>query len=92
MSEFHAPAAPSMASPGLYRIRVQGILVPRWSDRVGGMSITTQTPEGGTAETILVGRLPDQAALSGVLSTLYDLGLPLLSVECLDTQWNRGQR
>ena len=89
MSEFHAPAAPSMASPGLYRIRVQGGLEPRWSNRVGGMSITTETPEGGTVETVLVGRLPDQAALSGVLSTLYDLGLALLSVECLNSQWKR---
>jgi hypothetical protein len=28
------------------------------------------------------GDLPDQAALVGVLRTLYDLGLPLLSVAC----------
>ena len=26
----------------------------------------------------------DQAALSGVLNTLYDLHLPLLNVECID--------
>jgi hypothetical protein len=30
----------------------------------------------------LVGRLADQAALHGVLATLYELGLPLLAVEC----------
>jgi hypothetical protein len=33
--------------------------------------------------TELVGRLTDQAALHGVLSALYELGLPLLTVECL---------
>jgi hypothetical protein len=34
--------------------------------------------------TVLAGHLADQAALSGVLNTLYDLHLPLLSVENLD--------
>jgi len=38
------------------------------------------TPETTTLE----GRLLDQAALTGVINTLYDLGLPLVSVECLD--------
>jgi hypothetical protein len=43
------------------------------------------TGEGDTPETTtLEGRLIDQASLNGVLSTLYDLGLPLVSVECLD--------
>jgi hypothetical protein len=34
--------------------------------------------------TILEGHLPDQAALSGILNTLYEMHLPLLSVENLD--------
>jgi hypothetical protein len=33
--------------------------------------------------TLLEGELLDQAALAGVLTTLYDLHLPVLSVECL---------
>lgn len=33
---------------------------------------------------MLVGYLRDQAVLSGVLNALYDLHLPLLSVESLD--------
>ncbi len=41
-----------------------------------------QRPDG-VAETVLTGEFQDQAALTGVLNTLYDLGLPLLSVECL---------
>jgi hypothetical protein len=36
----------------------------------------------GAPETELRGRLLDQAALFGVLLTLYDLGLPLLAVAC----------
>ena len=38
----------------------------------------------GARETALVGWLADQAALFGVLNTLYGLHLPLLSVEYLD--------
>jgi hypothetical protein len=36
-----------------------------------------------SAATTLEGRLPDQAALNGVLDTLYQLRLPLLEVICL---------
>jgi hypothetical protein len=45
------------------------------------MRIVT-TRSGNRAATELVGRLADQAALNGVLSALYELGLPLVSVEC----------
>ena len=70
--------------PGKYRIRVQGFLDDSWSDRLGGMSI--KTPNRGDHEhmTTLIGLLIDQAALAGVLSTLYELHLTLLSVEYLD--------
>jgi hypothetical protein len=34
----------------------------------------------------LVGRLKDQAELSGVLNTLYEMHLPLLSVEILSDE------
>jgi len=35
---------------------------------------------------ILLGELVDQAALAGVLNTLYELHLPVLSVERLSEQ------
>jgi hypothetical protein len=38
--------------------------------------------EFGWMSTLLMGRLTDQAALHGVLAALYELGMPLLSVEC----------
>jgi hypothetical protein len=34
--------------------------------------------------TILIGHLSDQAALAGVMDALYNLHLPVLSVELLD--------
>jgi hypothetical protein len=69
--------------PGNYRIRVQGFLDESWSENLGGLSITTSSREAQGAVTTLVGRLRDQAELFGVLHTLYELHLSILSVECL---------
>ena len=69
--------------PATYRIRVKGYLDDRWSDRLGGMAIEAIGEAEGVAETSLVGWLPDQAALCGVLNALYDLHLPLVSVELI---------
>ena len=60
-----------------YRIHIRGHLDPAWQGRFGGLRIEQQ--EAGT--TLLVGRLPDQAALYGVLLQLIRLGLVLLSLD-----------
>jgi hypothetical protein len=75
-----------LETPATYRIRVQGRLDDTWADRLGGMAITTDTTADKPSVTILVGHLADQAALSGVLNTLYELHLPLLTVENLDEE------
>ncbi len=54
------------------------------SGLVGSMAITSTSTKEKLPVTLLVGHLIDQAALSGVLNTLYELHLPLLSVENLD--------
>ena len=76
---------PTMGGVAIYRIRVRGRLDPKLSDRVEGMHIDTLTRSDGTAESVLEGRLVDQAALTGVLNTLYELHLPVLSMDCLET-------
>lgn len=73
----------TMQNPAVYRICVMGRVPLDWSARLIGMNITRSDTESG-ARTTLVGRLPDQAALSGVLNTLYEKQYPLLSVECLE--------
>ena len=73
-----------LETPATYRIRVQGRLDETWADRLGGMAITSTTTKEKLPVTLLVGHLIDQAALSGVLNALYELHLPLLSVENLD--------
>ena len=70
-------------SPATYRIRVKGHLASSWSDRLGGLAITTTSQDDETVETTLYGQVVDQAALAGVLSALYNMQLPLLSVEYL---------
>ena len=69
-----------------YRICVQGKLDERYSDRLGGLTITQATDDNDDAPvTTLYGKLIDQAALFGVLNTLYNsMHLPLLLVECVD--------
>jgi hypothetical protein len=62
-------------------IRVRGALSSDWSDRLGGLRITV-VHAGRHTITELVGRLTDQAAVHGVLAALYELGLPLISVDC----------
>ena len=75
---------PSMQAPAFYRIKVCGRLEADWSNRLAGMTITHSRRPGGEVATVLVGLLPDQAALAGVLNTLYELHLPVLSAEFLE--------
>jgi hypothetical protein len=62
-----------------YEIRVSGHLDARWAAWFDGFSLTRD----GDGTTVLAGRT-DQAGLHGVLRTLADLGLPLVSVTPTD--------
>ena len=66
--------------PVSYKIQVQGHLSQTWADYLGGMAVSTSS-EGERTVTTLSGQAADQAALMGILNSLSDLGLPLLSVE-----------
>jgi hypothetical protein len=77
---------PTMQGPAIYKIRVRGSLDVSWPDRIGGMQITEVRGADKRPETILVGRLVDQATLSGILNSLYELHLPVLSAECLNSE------
>ena len=71
--------------PATYRIQVQGIIDPTWSNQLGGMDISIMMcGYGDSSQTELKGTLLDQSALFGVLSTLYELRLPLISVTLVD--------
>src|SRR5262249_3194891 len=68
--------------PATYAIWVRGVLDRGWSERLGGLH-AREVQTGGHANTELVGTLGDQAALAGVLKTLNDLGLPIVSLDRL---------
>jgi hypothetical protein len=75
-----------MFKPAFYKICILGILDENWSDYCGGMKIEHNFVLNRYHVTSLTGKLVDQAALIGVINTLYDLGCPLLLVECVETQ------
>ena len=58
-------------------IRVKCHLSQPWADWFGGM-LVQNLPNG---EAVLVGDLPDYAALYGVVSRMRDLGIEITSVE-----------
>ena len=68
------------SQPTIYQIRLKGALDLQWADWFGGFTIT---PEGDDV-TLLTGPVVDQSALHGLLKKVRDLGLPLLSVNCVD--------
>ncbi len=77
---------PAMDRPARYRITVVGNLDTSWSSRLSGMSITIIGVSGRKTLTTLEGRIVDQSALNGVITTLNDLHYPLLSVEYLGNE------
>ncbi len=65
-----------------YRIYLSGFLDASWSEMLAGMSIVNSQIDDNGCLTLLRGELVDQAALFGVLSLVYDLGMSVLLVEC----------
>jgi hypothetical protein len=72
----------SFDRPATYQITVQGRIDPNWSDLLEGMTMYVTKGEGVPSVTTLEGVLSDQAALLGVLNSLYELHLPVLLVLC----------
>jgi hypothetical protein len=66
------------------RIQVQGIVPPDWIDRLGGLSVEASGGKESNPIAVLTGRIADQSALMGVLTTLHDLHLPLISIQLLE--------
>lgn len=60
----------------IYEFRIKGHLSSEWVDWFEGLTITL----GENGETLLTGPVADQAALHGLLKKVRDLGMPLLSV------------
>jgi hypothetical protein len=77
--EHIAPRRPAMLHT---EVRVKGVIEKKWADWFEGLMITTLSDD----ETVLVGELPDQAALYGLLARLRDLRFDLRSVQIDETE------
>jgi hypothetical protein len=85
MAEMENQRKYTFDSPGVYRIRIHGQLDDAWLDRLGAMEVLEKSSKEDKKVTALTGRLQDQAALAGVLDTLYGMQCTLISVELIET-------
>ena len=68
-----------------YEIRVGGHLDQRWSDWFEGMELTQAFNQNGSPITVLTGTIVDQAALHGILASVRDIGIPIISVNRIES-------
>jgi len=66
--------------PAIYQIRVAGVLDKSWSNRLANMQVSLEDGSGRKNIYSLIGKLKDQAELNGILNSLYDLHLTIISV------------
>jgi len=71
--------------PSLYEIRIAGHLSPQWMDWFEGLTVTLED----NGNTLLSGPVADQAALHGLLKKVRDLGMPLVSVNQVQSSKTR---
>ena len=71
---------PGFSGEGIYEIVVQGHLDEQSSYWFEGLTLANGFDEEGAPVTTLSGHLVDQAALHGVLDTIRDINVPLISV------------
>jgi len=75
---------PAASQPMIYQIRLKGHLGRQWMNWFDELTVTLE--EDGN--TLLSGPVVDQSALHGILKKIRDLGMPLLSVNVVDS--NQG--
>ncbi len=63
-----------------YEIRVLGRVTDDWLNRLGNMHCKSEM-YGDKPVSVLVGEVRDQAELAGILSSLYELHLTLISLQ-----------
>ena len=75
-----------MEDAATYQIRVQGCLEEVWSDRLANMTISMNLKDQHVPMSILKGLIRDQSELLGVLNGLYQMRVPIFSLEVLDEE------
>ena len=83
MTNTISPPRLTLCQSAIYQIKVQGLLSDGCAAVFDTLDCARDTTRGIT---ILSGPVADQTALHGLLTRIRDLGLPLLSVECVESQ------
>ena len=73
----------SFIKPAMYKIEVHGDMNASWTEKLGGLQITVERRGSKSPISTLIGQINDQSALSGVLTTLYENHLTIISVNML---------
>ena len=74
--------------PARYCICVKGFLDESWSHRLSGMQISNQVPDKQSPTAEITGEVRDQTELIGVINSLYEMHMPLISVTFLNKATN----
>lgn len=74
------------AAPARYQIVVDGLVEEGMSEFLAGMQIESTDRSDGSSITTLTGLIADQAELAGVVNSIYELHLSILSIEVLPEQ------
>jgi len=75
----------SFSSGAYYKLCVLGYIDGSWSERLGGMAIESAFSADKTPITFLEGPVTDQVELIGIVNSLYQMHLPLLSVSLVQS-------
>ena len=73
----------NFTSPAIYKIVVQGKVDNKLADHMLGLQLNVEKEAGQKYFSTLIGKINDQAALSGILNTLYDMHITVISVNML---------
>ena len=72
--------------PAVYKITVGGNLSPNFSERIGGLQVNVDRSPKSEGISTLVGEIQDQSALMGILDTLFNNHLTIISVKMINDE------
>ena len=73
----------SFQKPAVYKIKVQGEVKKSRTEKLHGLQINIERSPSRSPVSVLVGQINDQSALSGVMHTLYEMHMTVISVHML---------
>jgi hypothetical protein len=74
----------------MYQIKIKGHLQEKWAEWFNGMIFDMMTSNHESNHTTMLMKVPDQAALRGILNKIWDLNLSLISVTLIENSTKRS--